>query len=195
LAHGDEALVNLLFDLKPVRIVEPDEPVGAIQDGLAGAEVLREHDAPDLVVVVQELQHVADRRAAPLVDRVMHNDPLSNEVMGPFHLEVKDLLGSECFCNFNDFVVGDLCARWLKDWEIMTTEHILRRHKQRGKVLLVEPADGKLGFEDSAGQLRQSLCCCSGFSQICEGKAHGRTLSLLSNRGSSLFQGVDRFGI
>ena len=84
-AHRDEPLVNLFFDLQAVRIVAPDEPIGAIKNRLAGPEILRQDDPPHVLVVLQKLQDVADGGTTPLVNRVMHDNSIGNKIMCFFY--------------------------------------------------------------------------------------------------------------
>ena len=57
--------------LEPVRVVVPDEPVGRVEDRRARAVVAAQDHHPGLPVALAELEDVADRRAAELVDRLV----------------------------------------------------------------------------------------------------------------------------
>ena len=57
--------------LQPVRVVVADEPVGGLEDRRPRPVVLPQHDDPGLAVALAELEDVADRGAAELVDRLV----------------------------------------------------------------------------------------------------------------------------
>ncbi len=58
-------------DLEPVRVVEPDEPVGRVEDRRERPVVPPQHDGPGPEVAVAEREDVVDRRAAERVDRLV----------------------------------------------------------------------------------------------------------------------------
>ncbi len=70
-ALGVEPLHDPRDRLEPVRVVVADQAVGRLEDRGPGAVVPPEHDHPRLPVPLAELQDVADRRAAELVDRLV----------------------------------------------------------------------------------------------------------------------------
>ena len=67
----DELLDDPRPDLEAVRIVVADEPVRRVEDRAARPVVPAQHDDPGVPVPLAELEDVADRRAAELVDRLV----------------------------------------------------------------------------------------------------------------------------
>ncbi len=71
LPHRGQLLHDAALDLEPVGIVVLDEAVRGVQDGLVRPEVLGEDDLPSVAVMLEEPEHVGDRRTAPLVDALV----------------------------------------------------------------------------------------------------------------------------
>ena len=70
-ALGAEPLADPGADLEPVRVVEPDQPIGGVEDRRARAVVPAQDDRPRPAVPLAELEDVVDRRAAERVDRLV----------------------------------------------------------------------------------------------------------------------------
>ena len=68
---GAEPLDDARPDLEPVRVVEPDEPVGGVEDRRQRAVVPAQDDGPCPEVSVLEGEDVVDRGAAERVDRLV----------------------------------------------------------------------------------------------------------------------------
>ena len=58
-------------DLEPVGVVEPDQPVGGVEDRRLRAVVPAQDDGPGRAVAVAEAEDVVDRGAAERVDRLV----------------------------------------------------------------------------------------------------------------------------
>ena len=70
-ALGLQPLGDAGADLEAVRVVEPDEPVGRIEDRAERSIVPSQHDGPCARVARLEVEDVVDRRAAERVDRLV----------------------------------------------------------------------------------------------------------------------------
>ena len=66
-----EPLGHAGLDLEAIRIVEPDEPMGGVQDGFERPIVAPEHDRPGARIARPEAEDVVDRRAPERVDRLV----------------------------------------------------------------------------------------------------------------------------
>ena len=70
-ALGAQPLDDPGPDLEPVRVVEPDQPIGGVEDRRERAVVPAQDDGPCPEVAVPEAEDVVDRRAAERVDRLV----------------------------------------------------------------------------------------------------------------------------
>ncbi len=70
-ALGSQPLDDPGTDLEAVRVVEPDEPVGRVEDRSERAVVAAQHDGPAAGVAVAEREDVVDRRSPERVDRLV----------------------------------------------------------------------------------------------------------------------------
>ncbi len=68
---GAQSLADAGAHLEPVRVVEPHQPIGRIEDGRLGAVVPAKDDGPRGPVSVAEPEDVVDRRAPERVDRLV----------------------------------------------------------------------------------------------------------------------------
>ena len=68
---GTQPLDDAGADLEPIRVVEPDQPIGRVEDRRERPVVPPQDDGPCPEVAVLERQDVVDRRAAERVDRLV----------------------------------------------------------------------------------------------------------------------------
>jgi hypothetical protein len=67
----EQALGDADLRLEAVRVIEPDEPVGGVEDRGQRTVVLSQDDGPGAPVALLKIEDVADRGAAELVDRLV----------------------------------------------------------------------------------------------------------------------------
>ena len=70
-ALGSQSLEDPGPHLEPVRVVEPDQPIGGIEDRREGPIVAPQDDRPRPEIPLAEVEDVVDRRAAERVDRLV----------------------------------------------------------------------------------------------------------------------------
>src|SRR5205823_1855622 len=68
---GDQSLADACLHLEAIRIIEPDESMGCLENGRTRAVIPAEDDRSRIAMPFAEAQDVADRRSPEAVDRLI----------------------------------------------------------------------------------------------------------------------------